>query len=167
MLLPCQPAARKRPLVTRSLSRSKSCLVLIIILVLIGREVSRAATQIRYASRIVETKSGQIRGILQVCIDFLLFESHSSEQTSLWFSRISISRVAKRMGNVLSNIILLYDNPSFNYFLELLNICIVTKFNHILSRVYLYKIWEGCLNLLKYEKKKALKLIMKSRFVAI
>ncbi|XP_017759226.1 PREDICTED: neuroligin-4, X-linked-like [Eufriesea mexicana] len=65
MLLPCQPAARKRPLATRSLSRSRSCLVLIIILALIGREGLRAATQIRYASRIIETKSGQIRGILQ------------------------------------------------------------------------------------------------------
>ncbi|XP_029044790.1 neuroligin-1-like [Osmia bicornis bicornis] len=66
MLLPCQPAAKKRPLATRSLRKSTSYLVLIVVvLLLIGREESRAATQIRYASRIVETKSGQIRGILQ------------------------------------------------------------------------------------------------------
>lgn len=72
MLLPCQPAAKKRPLATRSLRKSTGYLVLIVVvLLLIGREESRAATQIRYASRIVETKSGQIRGILQVCIDFL------------------------------------------------------------------------------------------------
>ncbi|XP_043251310.1 neuroligin-4, X-linked-like [Colletes gigas] len=71
MLLPCQPAARKRPLATRSLSRSTipasltGCLVLIAVFVQIGCEGSRASSQIRYASRIVETKSGQIRGILQ------------------------------------------------------------------------------------------------------
>ncbi|XP_006561626.1 neuroligin 5 isoform X1 [Apis mellifera] len=65
MPLPCQPAARKRPLATRSSSGSRTCLALIIAIVLLGRGGSRAATQIRYASRIVETKSGQIRGILQ------------------------------------------------------------------------------------------------------
>ncbi|XP_078043376.1 neuroligin 5 [Augochlora pura] len=72
MLLSCQPAAKKRPLATRSLSISTSsalttgrCLILIAVLVLFGCEGSLAATQIRYASRIVETKSGQIRGILQ------------------------------------------------------------------------------------------------------
>ncbi|NP_001139211.1 neuroligin 5 [Apis mellifera] len=65
MPLPCQPAARKRPLATRSSSGSRTCLALIIAIVLLGRRGSRAATQIRYASRIVETKSGQIRGILQ------------------------------------------------------------------------------------------------------
>ncbi|XP_031843630.1 neuroligin 5 [Nomia melanderi] len=72
MLLSCQPAAKKRPLATRSLSNSTSfpstaghCLLLIAVLVLIGCEGSLAASQIRYASRIVETKSGQIRGILQ------------------------------------------------------------------------------------------------------
>lgn len=71
MPLPCQPAARKRPLATRSLSGSRTCLVLIIAIVLLGRGGSRAATQIRYASRIVETKTGQIRGILQVRVRYI------------------------------------------------------------------------------------------------
>ena len=75
--------------------------MLIIIVVLIGREGSRAATQIRYASRIVETKSGQIRGILQVCIDFLSFENHSFERIA---SMENILREKKMM--------LLCDNRS-------------------------------------------------------
>lgn len=80
MPLPCQPAARSRPLVTTwcLIRPNRVCsprvglalLPLIVLLILAGR--SRAASSqpaTRYASRIVETKSGQIRGILQVCID--------------------------------------------------------------------------------------------------
>ncbi|KAG7197397.1 hypothetical protein KM043_018501 [Ampulex compressa] len=77
MLLPCQPAARNRPLATRTQLRTFSapiclgaldhCLGVIVVLVLIALGGSRAASEAatRYASRIVETKSGQIRGILQ------------------------------------------------------------------------------------------------------
>lgn len=79
MLLPCQPAARKRPLATRSLSGSRTCLVFIIVIVLLGREGSRAATQIRYASRIVETKSGQIRGILQVRVIYRFYSLRADQ----------------------------------------------------------------------------------------
>ncbi|XP_032685513.1 neuroligin-1-like isoform X1 [Odontomachus brunneus] len=72
MLLPCQPAARSRPLVARTpigpKSTRRSCVGLALLIVLLsltddGRAASQPAT--RYASRIVETKSGQIRGILQ------------------------------------------------------------------------------------------------------
>jgi len=81
MLLPCQPAARSRPLVPtrriqirpeRCYSRRALGLALLIALLLILTGRGRAASSqpaTRYASRIVETKSGQIRGILQVRID--------------------------------------------------------------------------------------------------
>ncbi|KAL0109105.1 hypothetical protein PUN28_014299 [Cardiocondyla obscurior] len=75
MPLPCQPAARSRPLVTtccpirfgRCSTRVGLALLPLIVLVILT-DCSRAAstpTTTRYASRIVETKSGQIRGILQ------------------------------------------------------------------------------------------------------
>ncbi|XP_014478522.1 PREDICTED: neuroligin-2-like isoform X2 [Dinoponera quadriceps] len=73
MLLPCQPAARSRPLVARTPIGPKrpacrSCVGLALLIALLsltgdGRAASQPTT--RYASRIVETKSGQIRGILQ------------------------------------------------------------------------------------------------------
>lgn len=74
MPLPCQPAARSRPLASTR-TQIRSCprvglALLVALLMLTGRggaASSQPAT--RYASRIVETKSGQIRGILQVCID--------------------------------------------------------------------------------------------------
>lgn len=83
MPLPCQPAARSRPLVatwTQTLLRPGRCsprlgltALLLVLLILTGRGRAASAGQAatRYASRIVETKSGQIRGILQVRISIL------------------------------------------------------------------------------------------------
>ncbi|KAK2576577.1 hypothetical protein KPH14_005247 [Odynerus spinipes] len=77
MLLPCQPAAEERPLVTLNTARGTNEINLgdrlarflfflfFIFLLSASNEGSRANAATRYASRIVETKSGQIRGILQ------------------------------------------------------------------------------------------------------
>lgn len=74
MPLPCQPAARIWPLVatcTQIGLRSRcyqrvGLALLLVLLILIGRGRAASSQPVtRYASRIVETKSGQIRGILQ------------------------------------------------------------------------------------------------------
>ncbi|KMQ97583.1 ubiquitin-protein ligase e3c-like protein [Lasius niger] len=74
MPLSCQPAARNWPLVaTRTQIRLPSrcysrvgLALLLVLLILTGRGRAASSQPVtRYASRIVETKSGQIRGILQ------------------------------------------------------------------------------------------------------
>lgn len=85
MPLPCQPAARIWPLVATPCHswaqirlRSRyyprvGLALLLVLLTLTGRGRAASSQPVtRYASRIVETKSGQIRGILQVCVSILL-----------------------------------------------------------------------------------------------
>lgn len=82
MPLPCQPAVRIWPLVatqwTQIRLRSRyyprvGLALLLVLLILTGRGRAASSQPVtRYASRIVETKSGQIRGILQVCVSILL-----------------------------------------------------------------------------------------------
>lgn len=93
MPLSCQPAARNWPLVaTRTQIRLPSrcysrvgLALLLVLLILTGRGRAASSQPVtRYASRIVETKSGQIRGILQVCVSILLARGRDQGSGGEW-----------------------------------------------------------------------------------